>query len=132
VSLGDAVEFLGERMDVPDILRASDLLIQASWSEALPTVLIEAGAAGLPVVATDVGGSAEIVQDGKSGFIVPPGNPAALAARTITLLQAPALAQQMARYAHDFVHATFSLPRQAEQTLALYTQVLRRRHENPV
>ncbi len=122
--LGDAVEFLGQRMDIPDLLHASDLLIQASWSEALPTVLIEAGAAALPVVATAVGGSSEIVQDGRSGFIVPPGNPTALAARAISILKTPEVASQMGNAANDFVHRTCSLTRQAEQTVALYGRVL--------
>ncbi|HEX8991326.1 MAG TPA: glycosyltransferase family 4 protein [Anaerolineales bacterium] len=130
--LGDAVEFLGQRMDVPDLLGASDLLIQASWSEALPTVLIEAGAAGLPVVATSVGGTREIVQDGKGGFLIPAGEAGALADRTVEILNSPALADEMGRTAHDFVVKTFSLQRQAEQTVALYQAVLAGKHENPV
>ncbi len=127
--LGDAVDFLGQRMDIPDLLHASDLLIQASWSEALPTVLIEAGAAALPVVATDVGGSREIVQDGKSGLLIPPGDPAALARNTVALLQSPGGAADMGRYACSFVHNTFSLSKQADQTSALYARVLGRRLE---
>ncbi len=124
VPLGDAVEFLGQRMDIPELLHASDLLIQASWSEALPTVLIEAGAAALPVVATDVGGSSEIVEHGKGGLIVPAGDAAALAASTVALLQSPERAAAMGRYASDFVHKTFSLPGQAERTIALYSRLL--------
>lgn len=124
LGLADTLQFLGQRMDIPDLLHASDLLIQASWSEALPTVLIEAGAAALPVVATGVGGSTEIVQDGKSGFIIPAGDPAALAACALSIFRTPGLASQMGSYAHDFVHHTFSLPRQAQQTVALYNDVL--------
>jgi len=68
------VEFMGQRTDVPDLLGASDVLVLPSWSEALPTVLIEAGAASLPVVATDVGGATEISVDRETGFIVPAGD----------------------------------------------------------
>lgn len=124
ISLGDAVEFLGQRMDIPELLGASDLLIQASWSEALPTVLIEAGAASLPVVATNVGGSAEIVQNGIGGFLVTPGDGRAIADAVIELLQHPEKSCQMGERAHQFVQENFSLEKQALATKDLYERVL--------
>lgn len=121
---GDTVEFLGQRMDVPNLLGASDVLVLPSWSEALPTVLIEAGAAALPVVATNVGGTAEIVDDGTTGYVVPAGDAAQTAQRLIDLLRSPAEARQMGQRARDRVLAQFSLEQQARQTAALYERVL--------
>ena len=122
--LGDAVEFLGQRMDIPQLLGASDVLIQSSWSEALPTVLIEAGAAAIPVVATNVGGTAEIVEDARSGYVIPAGDSEMLANRTIEILLSPDLKHRMGRHAREHVSKTFSLEKQARETIALYESVI--------
>lgn len=122
---GAAIEFLGQRMDVPDLLGASDVLVLPSWSEALPTVLMEAGAASLPVVATDVGGTAEIVVNGETGYVVPAGDADALAQRLIDVLQNPVRAAQMGEKARERVTRLFSLQQQAQRTIALYEGLLR-------
>jgi glycosyltransferase involved in cell wall biosynthesis len=129
---GEAVEFLGERMDIPELLAASDVLIQTSWSEALPTVLIEAGAASLPVVATNVGGTTEIVQNGHGGYIINPGDVETLIDRVVNLLKNQTLATRMGQQAHDFVVKTFSLEKQAMQTKSMYERILGETHENPL
>lgn len=121
---GSVVEFLGQRTDVPELLGASDVFVLPSWSEALPTVLIEAGAASLPVVATDVGGAAEIVEEGDTGFLVPAGDVDQLADHLLKLLEDPALAKQMGEQARKHVVAHFSLTRQAQQTSALFERIL--------
>lgn len=121
--LGDAVTFMGERMDVAELLGAADLLVLPSWSEALPTVLIEASAAALPVVATDVGGSAEIVADGETGFIIPPGDPDALVARTVEVLSSDELGRRMGERGLARVRRLFSLEEQARRTVDLYENV---------
>ncbi len=125
--LGEAVEFLGQRMDIPQILSASDVLIQASWSEALPTVLIEAGAAAIPVVATRVGGTEEIVHHGKSGYVIEPGDSGALAERVIEILKSPILQKQMGVAASSFIQKNFSLELQVEQTISLYKKIIYRK-----
>lgn len=124
---GDVIEFMGQRMDVPKLLACSDVLIQTSWSEALPTVLIEAGAACVPVVATDVGGTKEIVKDGESGFVIPPGDVQSLAKHVTEILKSPNLAQKMGSSAYAFVSKTFSLEKQAMETIALYEKILEKR-----
>jgi glycosyltransferase involved in cell wall biosynthesis len=124
---GDVVEFLGQRKDVPELLGASDVLILPSLSEALPTVLIEAGAASLPLVATDVGGSAEIVETGKTGFIVPPGQAQPFAEKLIYLLKNSDEARQMGERARERIVSLFSLEQQARQTVALYERILAKR-----
>jgi glycosyltransferase involved in cell wall biosynthesis len=77
--LPERVRLLGERDDVPGLLSDADVFVLASRSEGLPLSVVEAMAAGLPVVASDVGGLRELVRDGETGVLVPPGDPAALA-----------------------------------------------------
>lgn len=120
---GTLVEFMGQRLDIPELLGASDVLVLPSWSEALPTVLMEAGAASLPVVATDVGGAQEIVDNRKTGFLVPPGCSTALADRVIEVLKDPRRAREMGASARALIESRFSLERQAENLAALYARV---------
>lgn len=77
--LADRVRFLGVRRDVPELMSAADGYVLSSAWEGMPVVLLEAAATELPVVATRVGGIPEVVEDGVSGVLVPPGDPAALA-----------------------------------------------------
>lgn len=89
LGLGDRVRFLGRRNDVPLLMQSSDLLVMSSSWEGFPYVVVEALANGLPIVATDVGGVREGVQDGRTGLLVRPGDEAALAAAVSSLVQAP-------------------------------------------
>lgn len=75
----DSVRFLGQRDDIPDLMSAADAYVMSSAWEGLPMVLLEAGAAGLPVVATAVGGNEELVVNGVTGMLVPPADASALA-----------------------------------------------------
>jgi glycosyltransferase involved in cell wall biosynthesis len=93
--VADRVRFLGDRGDVRELLRGFDLLAMSSRTEGYSVVLVEASAVGLPIVATRVGGNAEIVRDGVSGLIVPPSDPAALAAGMRALLDDTARATRM-------------------------------------
>ena len=86
LGLDGVVSFLGHRGDVPSCMAAADATVLASAWEGLPNVLIESLAVGTPLVCTDVGGAREIVQDGRSGFIVPPQNPGSLAAAMTALM----------------------------------------------
>ena len=81
-----AVEFLGSREDVPRLLKAADAFVLSSAWEGMPNTLMEAMASGLPVVATDVGDVRELVEEGGSGFVVPPGDPQALATRMLAMM----------------------------------------------
>jgi glycosyltransferase involved in cell wall biosynthesis len=80
LGIANRVRFLGLRRDMPDMMRAADAFVMSSNTEGLPLVLLQASAAGLLIVATDVGGNSEIVEDGQSGYLVGPGDPEALAA----------------------------------------------------
>jgi glycosyltransferase involved in cell wall biosynthesis len=122
--LGEHVRFLGERRDVATILAGSDVVVLPSWTEALPTVLLEAASAALPVVATNVGGTPEIVVEGVTGRLVPPGDPDALARELIALLRDPEAGHAMGRRAKERVESRFSIERQAAETAAVYRAVL--------
>jgi glycosyltransferase involved in cell wall biosynthesis len=89
------VEFLGVRRDIPDLLREAGVVWHLSKSEGGPMVALEAMAAGVPVVATDVPGTADLVKDGVNGLLVPLGDPAAVAAATRRLWADDALRRRL-------------------------------------
>ncbi|GAA4125120.1 glycosyltransferase [Knoellia locipacati] len=97
LGLGDQFVLLGFRDDVPDLMRAVDLFVLGSAHEGLPVAVMEALAAGLPVVATDVGGVAEAVVDGQNGFLVPSRDPKALAAAMLRVAGDPGLRAVLSR-----------------------------------
>ncbi len=126
--LQEHVELLGERSDVPELMGAADALVMSSAWEGLPLVLLEAGASELPVVATDVGGNREAVEDGVTGFLVPPRDDASLArsmARLMDLGDHEREAMGIAGRAR--VTGTFDLGAVADRWDALYRALLTRR-----
>lgn len=126
LGLGDRVILTGARADVPDILPELTLSVLPSLTEGLSNSLLEAMAAGLPVVATAVGGNPEIVEDGATGFLVPPGDPAALAGAIDRVLGSPALAAELGREGKARVTSYFTNERMVEQTIDLYLRLLER------
>lgn len=122
--LGRTVRVLGARTDMPRLLAACDLVALPSWGEALPTALMEAAAAGRPVVATRVGGVPEVVDHGRTGLLVPAGDAAALAAAVVSLLNEPCRAASMGRAAAERARADFGLDRQVQRTLELWQRLL--------
>jgi glycosyltransferase involved in cell wall biosynthesis len=125
--LGGRIRFLGWATDLPVLYGALDVVVLTSRNEGTPVALIEAGAAARPVVATDVGGVAEVVRDGESGFVVPPGDTAALAARVGTLLDDGDAARAMGLAGREWVRARFSSERLVEDLIALYGELMDRR-----
>jgi glycosyltransferase involved in cell wall biosynthesis len=89
LGLGDRVRFLGEVRDIPALLARASLFVLPSMTEGISLTLLEAMARGLPVVATRVGGNPEVVVDGETGLLVPPQDPAGLAAAVIQLSRDP-------------------------------------------
>jgi colanic acid/amylovoran biosynthesis glycosyltransferase len=119
--LSGRIHFLGSRSDVPDLLAASDYFILPSLWEGLAMALIEAMASGLPIVATDVSGSGQVMIDGQTGLLISPGNAAEIQRAVDTLLADPAQAQAMGQAARRRVEADFSAQKQAQEHLALFT-----------
>jgi glycosyltransferase involved in cell wall biosynthesis len=124
--LGDRVRFLGWVNDLPSLYAACDVVTLTSRMEGTPVALIEAAAAGRPVVATDVGGVAEVVRDGSTGFTVPAGDDAAVAAAVLSLLRDPDRARAMGEAGAAHVRARFSRDRMANDLTALYGELLGR------
>lgn len=102
LGITDKVHFLGWREDVTSILSHLDVMLSTSLWEGFPTVLLEAMAQGVPVIATDVSGSRELVIDGKTGLLAPPGEPQRLAECVQRLLDDPALASRLADAAYEY------------------------------
>lgn len=109
--VGDRVFLLGDRGDIPNLLPAFTLFAMSSISEGYSIALLEACASALPIVATDVGGNAEIVSHGDNGLVVPPRDPAALADAFEALLSDAARAEAMGRTGRDWLlsNATFEV-----------------------
>jgi glycosyltransferase involved in cell wall biosynthesis len=118
--LAERIHFLGSRSDVPELLAASDYFVLPSLWEGLPMALIEAMASGLPIVATAVSGTQQVMISGETGLLVAPGDTQALRAAMLALLSDPARAQAMGAAARRRVEACFSARKQAEEHSSLY------------
>ena len=124
LGLGDRVRLLGERHDVPELLAAADVFVLSSRSEGAPLSVLEAMAAGLPVVASAVGGVPELVVDGETGLLVPPGEPAALAEALARLLDDPGLRERLGAAGRERARDRFDLRGLRAAHLELYARVL--------
>ena len=122
--LAGTVELLGARRDVPRLMAEADLLILSSRHEGLPITLIEAAMSALPAVATDVGGCREVVLDGATGLLAPPGDPRAIADAALAILTDPARRAAMSEWARERGLA-FTLSACADAHLALYRELAR-------
>lgn len=128
LGLGREVALLGSRDDIPSLLQQVDGVVSASHTEALPTALIEASAAGLPVVATDVGGTAEVVLDGTTGLLVPPHRPERLAEALGRLVRDPARGVDFGRAGRLHAEGVFAMQPWLDQLLDLYHEVIDDHH----
>jgi glycosyltransferase involved in cell wall biosynthesis len=120
----DRVHWAGHRRDVPYLLPALDVFVQPSLHEGMPNTVLEAMAAGLPIVATAVGGTPEVVVDGITGLLVPPRDPDRLAEAIVALLRDPNLRRTMGRSGRQRVAENFTVERMVEQTQKMYEQLL--------
>jgi glycosyltransferase involved in cell wall biosynthesis len=124
MGMANAVRFLGVRSDVPALLEAADLLVHPSLEEGFSNAVLEAMAAGRPVVATSVGGNAEAVVDGDTGLLVAPADPPALASAAIWLLRHPAEARAMGESGRARVTRHFEIDRMVRGYERLYRELL--------
>jgi len=125
LQLKSSVHLLGMRRDIPRLLQASDVLVLSSrgW-EGLPLTVLEAMASALPVIASDVGGTREALQDGETGYLYPPGDAATLASLLLRLASDPALAAAMGRSGLARVRQYFGVGRMVQETAALYERLV--------
>ena len=127
LAIADRVHFIGYREDVPDLLRAADLVLLTSSSEGVPQAVTQALGMGVPVVATAVGGVPELVIHERTGLLVPPEDPQAAAVAMARLADDPALATRLGEEGRRHVMAEFSLEAMLDKTERLYRALLQRK-----
>ncbi|WP_276202655.1 glycosyltransferase [Paenibacillus sanguinis] len=124
LGLADSVALLGIRQDIPRLMAAADGYVMSSRWEGLPIVLLEACAARLPIVATAVGGNAEVVLDGKNGYVVPPLEERGLAEALERVMALPAEKRRaLGQCGREHVEAHYAMSRAAGRWFALYEQL---------
>lgn len=124
LGVADRVQFLGGRDDIPELLSEADVFVLPSLFEGLPIAVLEAMAAGTPVVATAIGGTDEIVAHDETGLLVPPADPSALAAAIRSVLDDPAAAHRRAVAALAMVMRDFTFEHIARRVTAVYDKLL--------
>jgi len=122
LGIGKHVTFTGRREDVPAVTAALDIAVLPSYREAQGLSILEAMALSRPVVASNVGGIPEMIEDGRTGLLVPPRDPAVLAEAIIRLLVDHAYADLLARTGHDLVHEQFCIERMVRAVEDLYDE----------
>ncbi len=125
LGIAERVLFTGARQDVERLLPAFDLFVSSSLWEGLPTAILEAMAARVPVVATRVSGTVELVEDGETGLLAPPGDAAALAEVILWIMARPETAAEIAGRARPRAEAQFDISAIARQHEALYRNLMR-------
>ncbi len=122
----DLAWLAGERSDVPDVMRGLDCFVLPSLAEGISNTILEAMASGLPVIATAVGGNADLVTEGATGDMVPAGDPQALASAMIRLAQDPSRAQAWGRAGRQRIEARFGLQAMVATYETVYDRLLGR------
>jgi glycosyltransferase involved in cell wall biosynthesis len=128
LEMQDHIEFLGERQDVPQLLKESSLYLGSSLTEGISLTLLEAMAVGLPIVTTNVGGNPEIVAEGVTGRLVPAAQPEKMAEAICLMLQMKQQWSVMGQKSRQRVEKNFSLDRMIHDYESLYTTILREKH----
>jgi glycosyltransferase involved in cell wall biosynthesis len=132
LGLGDSVRFLGVRQDVPELMSAADGYVMSSAWEGMPIVLLEAAAAGLPIVATLAGGNPEVLSAEESGFLVPPRDSEALGHAMLRLMGlSPTQRTAMGKHGRERVRTHYGLSRVVDRWEDLYREVLARKGHSP-
>jgi len=124
MGLGDIVKFLGFRTDLEDVLALADIMVHPSHMEGVPLAVLSGMAAGLPIVATRVGGLPEVIRDGATGILIPPREPSRIADAVLSLIEDPALCLKLGRAAQQFIHEEYSLDAAASRVGNLYAEMI--------
>jgi glycosyltransferase involved in cell wall biosynthesis len=127
LNLDGRVIFTGQRENVSEILREVDIVVHPSLTEGLSNVILEAMGAGIPVVATRAGGNPELVEDGRTGFLVPVQNAWEIACAVGRLLDQPDMARAFGAAGRQRVLDEFTIDRMLRKTEALYRRLIEER-----
>ena len=122
--LDDDVRFLGERSDAVDLMKSADFLVLPSAHEGMSNVLMEAMSAGCPIIASDVGGNPELVEDGITGLIFPADDAAVLAAHLRRMSGEPELRARLSASALERVRSRYSIENLVAATEAVYQRCI--------
>jgi glycosyltransferase involved in cell wall biosynthesis len=120
LGIAEKVTFWGQQLDVAPFFSAADAFIMSSKSEGLPVSLLQALSLGLPAIVTDVGGMAEVARIANAGLIVPPGNPAEMAAAILCMARGNAEREQYSRNAEATFRSRFTLKTMVDAYMELY------------
>jgi glycosyltransferase involved in cell wall biosynthesis len=123
LAIKDHVTFAGHRTDIPDLLACCDIFVLPTLKDALPTVLIEALAAGKPIIASNVGGVPEIIEDEVNGLLVAPGEPSKLVEACLRLLKDNELSRQIILAGSETLRQRFNIDTQIEQLSRMYEEL---------
>lgn len=124
----DMVFFLGFREDVPQILASLDLFVMSSYLEGMGSSILDAMASRLPVVATRAGGIPEVVINGKTGLLVPPKSPTALAKAVLRIYEDRELGARLGQKGYEIVHQKFSAEAMAGKVILEYERIAQKKH----
>ncbi|MDD5026926.1 MAG: lipopolysaccharide heptosyltransferase II [Candidatus Omnitrophica bacterium] len=125
LGLGHCTEFLGTQRNIPELLLNLDLVVLATTThEAFGRVIVEAQAAGVPVVATEVGGVVDIIENGRTGLMVPPSDPQSMAEAVVKIFKDPVLAAELAGEAYKKVKEKYNVELMVKNTLDVYAEAL--------
>lgn len=128
---GLPIQFLGRRNDIPDLMAAFDILVVPSINEGMGRVILEAGAAGVPVVASRVGGIPDVVDDGETGLLVAPRSPDELARAALALVHSPERRHLMGAAARAKIVPHYSLQHMVQRIEAIYEELLNESAPDP-
>jgi glycosyltransferase involved in cell wall biosynthesis len=127
LGIGDRITLTGDVVDARPLFAGLDLFVSASEAEGLPNSVLEAAAAGVGIVATAAGGTVEIVEDGRTGLVVPVGDDEALRTALIRLVDDPSLRASLGAAARDHAATTFGIDRFVRETAEFYEEMAARR-----
>jgi glycosyltransferase involved in cell wall biosynthesis len=124
LEIGEFVWITGDRNDIPDILRLLDIFVLPSIGEGISNTILEAMATGLPIIATNVGGNPELVEDGVNGYLVPSNDPEKLAESIVKLTEANNTRSSMGKASLEIVSEKFNWDNTVEKYLNVYDGLL--------
>jgi glycosyltransferase involved in cell wall biosynthesis len=130
LSLDDHVRFLGHQTNVAEWLSIADASVLCTHVEGFSLTVLESMAAGVPTIATDVGGNREAIEEGVTGFLTPPGDEDAVAEKLLRILNNPARGREIGERAREVVRESFTIEATARKSIDLYHTILRQKGYN--
>lgn len=127
LQIQQSVTFAGFRTDMASVYNSLDLVVQSSYAEGMPNVVLEALLMEVPVLATDVGGTAEVISNGRTGILVPHRSPEDIILNTLSFLKNPAKFKQMARQGKSLVKEKFNFPDRTKKLSLIYDELIKTR-----